>query len=117
MSTAHFGAFLESRLKISNRPDGRKEDDYLAVAYYEQGSALMMNMKYVEAKGFFNKSMQTHESLPGFDRPMLSLPMANLGLAHWLLGHLEEASIVLMTALDDRVKAYGADEIVGFKWV
>lgn len=115
MSMKHFGAFVDKRRTLSSKPGGKDKDIYLAAAYNEEGIACMMNGRYEEAKHYFYQSMDTYKSLLEFSRPMMSLPMVNLGLAHWLLGDLEQALEVLELALLDREKTFGVDDTVDFK--
>ena len=115
MSMVHFNASTERRLKLSNRPGGKGKDINLAIAYNEEGNSYMMSGKYEDAKKLYYKSMDTYKSLLEFSRPMMSLPMVNLGLANWLLGDFEKALEILELALVDRKKAYGVDDSKDFK--
>ncbi|KAK7992997.1 tetratricopeptide repeat domain-containing protein [Apiospora saccharicola] len=90
-------------------------DERLARAYNQLGTGWMMAGEYEKAESCFANSISTYQALPGYDRGMRSIPMANLGLAYWLQGRLGAALSVLEEGLSDREEDYGCMDTHSFR--
>ncbi|KAF2230784.1 hypothetical protein EV356DRAFT_324935 [Viridothelium virens] len=90
------------------------DDMRLAISWNERGNAYMLNRKWVKGEKCFLKAIEEMEKLDNFERTMLSLPLANLGLAYWLQRKYDEALRTLEEGLRDREDAFGLDDRVSF---
>lgn len=82
--------------------DGQPPTIRLAVAHNEHGLALMMNGECENAAEKFEQAIAIYRSLPDFWYQMISIPLANLGFAYWLLSDYDRASEHLLGGLRDR---------------
>ncbi|KPM44209.1 hypothetical protein AK830_g2377 [Neonectria ditissima] len=104
---------LEMRKTVAekaNMPDVR-----LAAAHSQMGIAYMMTGKLALATEYFKHSVALFRSLNDFQVDMLGFPMANLGLAYWIQGQLDEADATFAEALSDREKTFGKMDKVSYK--
>ena len=101
----HTGLLLDLRLQALK--EGDPPGIRLAVAHNERGIAWMMNGKYEKAAQEFEEGISIYKSLKDYWYQMISLPLANLGLAYWLLGDYEKASETLLKSLKEREKHLG----------
>jgi tetratricopeptide (TPR) repeat protein len=92
-----------------------KPDVRLGFAHSQMGIAYMMTRKYALATEYFKQSVAILRSLPGLDVDELGFPMANLGLAFWIQGQLDEAEATFEEALNDREKRFGKLDKVSYK--
>lgn len=111
----HYSTFLDIWLKLCKQPSGIVPNLHLAVAYNEKGNGYMMSEKYEDAKECYLDSKAAYQQLDGYKDVMASLPVVNLGLAHWLLGELDSASRVLIEGLAAREEEYGIDDNESFE--
>jgi len=87
----------------------------LAISLNELGIAYMMNKAWEDAANCFLEAVRIMESVDVSATELKSLPLANLGLACWLMGdHLKEADDVLISALADREVKYGPNDRESF---
>ncbi|KAF1344239.1 hypothetical protein BDV97DRAFT_305597 [Delphinella strobiligena] len=89
---------------------GRHKDMRLAISWNELGNAYMLNNSWTQGKECFERSIADMRLLDDFDVLQLSLPLANLGLAYWVIGRLEMASKILTGALAEREAVFGPDD-------
>lgn len=92
-----------------------KPDVRLAAAHSQIGIAYMMMGKLALATEYFKNSVEMFKSLDEFQVDMLGFPMANLGMAYWTQGQLDEAEITFATALHEREVAFGKLDKVSYK--
>lgn len=76
-----------------------------------------MAAEYVKAGEAFSTAATLYEQLPGYNKGMRSIPLANLGLAYWLQALLDKASEVLELGLRDREALYGIMDTQSFRQV
>ncbi|KIX10281.1 uncharacterized protein Z518_01363 [Rhinocladiella mackenziei CBS 650.93] len=101
--------FNEKMIKELGRKPSRN-DMRLAISWNELGNAYMLNRNWPKGEECFLKSIEEMKQLRDFQPTMISLPLANLGLAYWLQGKLEDAVETLTKGLEDRQKALGLDD-------
>lgn len=89
-------------------------DMRLAISWNELGNAHMLNRDWKTGQECFERSIALMQQLDDFEESLVSLPVANLGLAHWLQGRASEAMEVLQKGLQDREAKYGPDDRVSF---
>ena len=75
----------------------------------------MMAGEYEKAASCFSNSIKTLQELPNYNNSMRSIPMANIGLAYWLQGKLDDASSALEEGLKDREDIYGIMDSQSFR--
>ncbi|KAI9733663.1 MAG: hypothetical protein M1834_003265 [Cirrosporium novae-zelandiae] len=104
---------------LAKRMDAAKEaglvDIRLAIAHNQIGTGWMMAKEYQKASEAFKNAIEVYQSLPDFSKGMLSVPLANLGLAYWLQGDLDKASITLERGLRDREELLGVMDKESFR--
>jgi tetratricopeptide (TPR) repeat protein len=93
-----------------------KPDVRLAAAHSQIGIAYMMGGKLALATEYFKQSVEIFKSLEDFQADMLGFPSANLGLAYWTQGQLDEAEEVFATALKEREEAFGRLDTMSYKY-
>lgn len=101
----HTKRFLKIRLAAAK--EAGRVDERLARAHNQMGVAWMVAEEYQKAVEAFKTSAKTYEKMPNYTKDKRSLPLVNLGLAHWLQGHLDQANAVLELGLKDREELYG----------
>ncbi|TGO51365.1 hypothetical protein BOTNAR_0359g00150 [Botryotinia narcissicola] len=104
---------LDMRIKtfeVKGTPDVR-----LAAANSQIGIAYMMIGKLALATEYFKKSIMLFQSLDNFQIDMLGFPAANLGLAYWMQGQLDEADDTFATALREREREFGKMDNISYK--
>ena len=109
----HNAALLKIRETITEK--NGKNDLRLGIAYNQMGTALMMTNNIVQAATSFQRAIDTYKELSNFNKYMLSIPLANLGLAYWLQDRLEKAYEVLKQGLFDRESMFGKDDHESFR--
>ena len=72
---------------------------------------------FEQAKMSFEAAIATYEKLPHFKTYMLSIPLANIGLAYWLMGQFDNAFQFLERGIGDRVEFIGVDDHESFRFV
>ncbi|CAN9407919.1 unnamed protein product [Alternaria alternata] len=90
------------------------EDMRLAISWNELGNAHMLNRDWKKGEECFLKSIEEMRKYHKFSETMISLPLANLGLAYWLQGNSELASSTLKKGLKDREDEFGKEDRVSF---
>ncbi|RYN79041.1 hypothetical protein AA0117_g4103 [Alternaria alternata] len=90
------------------------EDMRLAISWNELGNAHMLNRDWKKGEECFLKSIEEMRKYHKFGETMISLPLANLGLAYWLQGNNELASSTLKKGLKDREDEFGKEDRVSF---
>ena len=98
--------------ELGNTFGGR--DMRLAISWNELGCAHMLNKNWQKGHDCFQRSIELMQQLDGFEETWISLPLVNLGLAHWLQGRHEEALNVLLNGQKHRESMYGVDDRVSF---
>lgn len=98
--------------ELANKPS--HNDMRLAISWNELGNSYMLNKQWSKGHECFLKSIEEMKLLKDFQPTMISLPLANIGLACWLQGKLHEADDVLIHGLRDREAAFGFDDRVSF---
>jgi tetratricopeptide (TPR) repeat protein len=93
-----------------------KPDVRLAAAHSQIGIAYMMGGKLALATEYFKQSVKIFKSLEDFQADMLGFSSANLGLAYWIQGQLDEAEEVFATALKEREEAFGRLDTMSYKY-
>lgn len=111
----HGKALLAIREEIA-RKNGR-QDIRLAIAYNEIGIGWIMAKEYNKAIEAWRKALSVYQNLPENTGYTRALPLVNMGLAHWLLGDLEQASLVLGQGLKERETMFGPDDKESFRHV
>ncbi|XDG08250.1 hypothetical protein ABKA04_007865 [Annulohypoxylon sp. FPYF3050] len=101
----HTKKFLDIRLAIAQETG--QVDERLARSHNQMGIAWMMTQEYDKAEKAFQMSAQEYEKIPQYTKDKRSLALANLGLAYWLEGKLDQANEVLELGLKDREELYG----------
>lgn len=109
----HNKVFLNLRLEVLSKTGA--VDERLPRAYNQLGTGWMMAAEYVNAEESFSNAATLYEQLPGYNKGMRSIPLANLGLAYWLQGRLDKASEVLELGLRDREELYGIMDTQSFR--
>ncbi|KAI4691306.1 uncharacterized protein J4E84_003597 [Alternaria hordeiaustralica] len=104
--------FNEEMVKESLKSD--TEDMRLAISWNELGNAHMLNRDWKRGEECFLKSIEEMRKYRKFSETMISLPLANLGLAYWLQGNNELASRTLKKGLRDRENEFGKEDRVSF---
>ncbi|KAK8084485.1 hypothetical protein PG997_005756 [Apiospora hydei] len=97
--------YLEIQLNLQRKSELPVEK--LPRAYNQMGTAWMMTREYEKAESSFSNSMAGFRALPIYDMDMMTFPMANIGLAYWLQGRLDDAAAVLEEGLNEREEAFG----------
>ncbi|KAF4552208.1 Hypothetical protein D9617_10g071880 [Elsinoe fawcettii] len=87
----------------------------LATAYSQLGIAYTMVDDLPHALQLFKESVSSLRSLPNVTVETVAFPVANLGLALWLLGELDEAEAVFKSALQEREIALGMGDAKTYK--
>jgi hypothetical protein len=77
----------------------------------------MLNNKLLEGEEAFKKSIELYEGLDNYSKELKSFPLTNLGLSYWLQRRHEEATIVLLGALQDREEIFGPMDQESLKFV
>lgn len=90
------------------------DDMRLAISWNELGNAYMLNQNWAKGEECFLKSIEEMRKLKSFQATMISLPLANLGLAYWLQEKLDNAVATLSQGLEDRELAFGLDDRISF---
>lgn len=90
------------------------KDMRLAISWNELGNAHMLNREWETGQECFERSIALMRQLDDFEEILVSLPMVNLGLAHWLQGRVSEALEVLQKGLLEREAKHGSDDRVSF---
>ena len=109
----HNTAFLDIRLKKQVR--NKKPDLRLGIAHNQMGTAWMMMGDFEKAAMAFQEAMNTYQILPDFTPYLLTIPIANLGLARWSQGRLDEAYEVLERERKDRESMFGKNDHESFR--
>ncbi|KAK8068768.1 hypothetical protein PG994_005384 [Apiospora phragmitis] len=109
----HNQRYLEIQLNIQQQSEIPIEK--LPRAYNQMGTAWMMVGEYDKAQSSFSSSITGFKALPVYDINMVSIPMANIGLAYWLQGSLNDAAAVLEEGLRDREDIYGFMDTHSFR--
>ncbi|KAF2092428.1 TPR-like protein, partial [Rhizodiscina lignyota] len=86
------------------------DDMRLAISWNELGNAHMLNKNYQMGEECFLKSIEEMKRLKNFHPILISLPIANLGLAYWLQQKYEQALAVLEEGLQERKDVFGSDD-------
>lgn len=105
--------FLELRKAIEE--SGGSERALLAYAHNQLGCSMMMARKYAEGAELFSQALEIWHSISTYFPGDASMEYANLGLALWLQGQVEEASKVLEKGLAERVKGHGENDMESFR--
>jgi tetratricopeptide (TPR) repeat protein len=106
---------LFNQMMIRELADKPSHNDMrLAISWNELGNAYMLNNAWRKGQECFEKSIDEMKRLKTFEPIMVSLPLANLGLAYWLQGRILEADAILTRGLEDRERALGADDRISF---
>ena len=87
-----------------------RDDMRLAISWNELGNAYMLNNNWSGGEECFLKSIEEMKKLENFERTMLSLPLANVGLAYWCLKKNDRALEVLEEGLREREATFGLDD-------
>ena len=95
----HTKKFLEIRMEVAQ--ETAQVDERLARSHNQMGIAWMMAEEYEKAEEAFKTSAREYEKIPNYTKDKRSLALANLGLAHWLQGDLDQANEVLELCLRD----------------
>jgi tetratricopeptide (TPR) repeat protein len=93
-----------------------KRDVLLAYAHNQLGCSLMMANKYEEATEEFQLALKIWRELPEFKPGLPSMEYANLGLAYWMQGKLEEALVVLEQGQSEREEGFGYMDNESFRY-
>lgn len=93
----------------NGRPDLR-----LAFAHSQMGIAYMGIKKFALATAYFQQSIAMLKGLNA-DVEEFGFPVANLGLAYWIQGQLEEADDLLTNELSNRKARWGSLDNVSYK--
>lgn len=107
------GEFLSLRKSISI--ESGVEDFPLAYAHNQMGCARMMAKEYEKGRELFSRALEIWHNNPQYKKGLASMEFANLGLSHWLIGNLEEASRVLEEGLKEREEGFGRDNPESFR--
>lgn len=111
----YFKEFNADMLKeYQASPELRKTDMRLAISWNELGNARMMDMRWQDGLDCYQRSIETMRQLQDFKPIMLSLPLCNLGLTHWLMGNTDAAIEALTRGLKDRQEAFGLNDRISF---
>lgn len=112
----HFKIFNGMMMdEIGDGPQG--QDMRLAISWNELGNAYMMNAMWEKGEECFKRSMDTMKRVDNWSWTDMSFPFVNLGLAYWLMGRLDEATVTLMEGLGHREAAYGFDDRESFMYI
>ena len=98
--------------ELANKPP--HDDMRLAISWNELGNAYMLNRNWPKGEECFLKSIEEMKRLANFKNTMISLPVANLGTAYWLLEKYQQAQKVLEEGLREREASLGLDDRVSF---
>ena len=125
-SMTHNKEFLALRTAISEQRG--EPDELLAYAHNQYGCSMMACGRYDEGRELFAEALQIWHRLPlyqpGDDNTLTkprykpgdaSMEYANLGIAHWLRGEVDEASNILEEGLNERIKGFGKDDHESFR--
>ena len=108
---------LFNEAMVKELADRLSHDDMrLAISWNELGNAYMLNQNWTKGEECFFKSMEEMKKLESFQATMISLPLANLGLAYWLQGNLDMADATLSQGLKDREIKFGLNDRISFMW-
>ena len=108
----HNNLFMQMR---SRAADIRESPDFLlALAYNQNGVALMLKKDLNSAITFFHKAIDTYRELGVYEGHFAN-PIANLGFAYTLLGKPADGLEVVEKGLEDRAKVYGPMDSVSFQ--
>ncbi|KAL2677350.1 hypothetical protein Neosp_011119 [[Neocosmospora] mangrovei] len=107
------GEFLSLRKSISLETG--VEGFPLAYAHNQMGCARMMAKEYEKGRELFSRALEIWHNNPQYKKGLASMEFANLGLSHWLIGDLEEASRVLEEGLKEREEGFGRDNPESFR--
>ena len=111
----HGKALLAIREEVT-RKNG-SQDIRLAIAYNEIGIGWIMAKEYDKAIEAWSKAISVYESLPENTGYTRALPLVNIGLAHWLLGDLKQASLTLERGLKEREAMFGFNDKESFRYI
>ena len=89
-------------------------DMRLAISWNELGNAYMLNKEWQRGLDCFLTSIEEMKRLNNFKPTMISLPLANVGLAYWLQGEYVKAETILSDGLQARKLEFGADDRISF---
>ncbi|KAK8045566.1 hypothetical protein PG993_005590 [Apiospora rasikravindrae] len=109
----HNRRFLDIQLGAQRQSGVANEK--LARAHNQLGTGWMMAEEYEKAESSFSSSIAGYQALANYDKCMRSIPMANIGLAYWLQGRLDDATAVLEEGLKDREETYGVMDSHSFR--
>ncbi|KAF4552210.1 Hypothetical protein D9617_10g071900 [Elsinoe fawcettii] len=87
----------------------------LAAAYNQLGVAYTLNDDFAKAIELFRESIAAYRALENFHIDMLGFPVANLGLAQWVLGRYNEAEQTFNAALEEREAEFGVMDRLSYK--
>ncbi|KAL9623533.1 MAG: hypothetical protein Q9160_002214 [Pyrenula sp. 1 TL-2023] len=91
-----------------------KNDIRLAKSWNELGNAYMLSQNWAKGEESFVKSIEEMRKLDNFREVLVSLPVVNLGQAHWLQNKHDEAEATLLKGLRDREAEFGVDDRISF---
>lgn len=111
----HGKAHLAIRKEVSRR--NNEEDIRLAIAYNEIGIGWIMAKDYHKAIEAWQNAIEVYKGLKDDTVYTRALPLANIGLAHWLHGDLDQASEVLEQGLSEREDMFGPDDAESFRCI
>ncbi|KAL9111738.1 MAG: hypothetical protein Q9227_003797 [Pyrenula ochraceoflavens] len=106
--------FLDLRERLESQIP--HQDELLPQALNEIGNDYMMREDYKLAESTYRASIEKYKGLKTYDSLQLSFPAGNLGLALWLQGRFDEASEVVMDALEDRERHFGRNDKNSIKY-
>ena len=85
-----------------------------SIAWNELGKAWMLNKEWVKGEECFEKSIESAKLTGRNDPTDTSLPKVNLGLAYWFTQRLDQASLVITQALQEREDKFGINDNQSF---
>ncbi|KAI9656216.1 MAG: hypothetical protein M1821_004879 [Bathelium mastoideum] len=94
--------------------EATRDDMRLAISWNELGNSYMLCRNWSKGENCFLRSIEEMKRLDDFVPTMVSLPVANLGLAYWLQGNHREALATLENGLRERQATFGLDDRVSF---
>jgi hypothetical protein len=89
-------------------------DMRLSIAYNQLGVAYMINDDWDKGEEYLRLSMKEMKTLETFEGYMISLPLVNLGLIHWMNKRYTEAEEILQEGLASRMAKFGLNDTESF---
>lgn len=104
----HNRQLFDIRQKVAAET-GVKDYRY-ASGYVQLATALMMNKDAENAIPMYERSIVAFQEVPGFNKGMLSVPLADLAFTLWVNGDLEGAALRAQQGINDREEVFGKND-------